>query len=331
MIRRYIERNGYSSNVEESHVTWYADQMFNHLMDKFNDGQQKHVITSEYLSLSDELRDQLLRFDDEDNMVLSPFLKTLSISSDDIVLMDEYEWTLSHEALSKFKAMEAGQTMFADEERLFCCSNGGEIWFRMCLSRKTSGSEYVGFGIRIEQSCYPVIDGIFSVRIDEVHWYRNDYRFYNLCDTEMIFAFDDDLVNKTTMNELTIRFAMTMMNATPEALKDEPIMIAPDDSQEPPSFQVEIPDIFPMMSYSMLGPNRNISSDEDDSDVPTLYEEAITMYNVRENSKYSKAASCISDVSNVSRSRSRIVRTPRYTQRSRSRSRSISRINGWIF
>ena len=267
MISRNMMQNGDVRNVwTDSQITPYADQLFNHMMDKFSNGPQKYIIKSEYLYLSDELRHQLLRFDDEDNTLLSPFLMSLSCVLEDFVVMKEYQWIFSDEVLSKFKALKAGQTMYSNGLYSFSGSDGGTVWFQMCVVRQTTGSQYVGFGIVIRRSSYSSIDGLFSVRIDAVNWYRNDYRFYDLRDTEIIFAFDDELLGQISMNNLTIRFAVTMTDA--EIKHASPL-------------QVTGANIAKMNEVVFLD----------------CYEEAVSIYNITD---INKPASCISEISNVS-------------------------------
>ena len=166
------------------------------------------MIKSEYLLLSNELQNEMLQFDAADNMLLSPFLKSLSCSSNDIILMEEYLWVIADDEINGFKAFSAGHRMFGDEEYLFRGSDGGTVRFRLCVDRKTSGSEFVGFGFRIKSTSYESVGGRFSVNVDEVGWYRNAFSFNNLGANGFcgIFAFPDKLVND--LDSLTIRFAV---------------------------------------------------------------------------------------------------------------------------
>merc|ERR1740123_2875710 len=112
------------------------------------------VIKSEYDLLADHLRRELIVFDDAENMMISPFLKSLSCSLTDFVLMEEYLWIIADDQLEKFKAMAAGHTMYSEEEYLFRGLDGGTVAFRMLAQRKTSGSQFTGFGFTIKSTSY---------------------------------------------------------------------------------------------------------------------------------------------------------------------------------
>ena len=212
MINRFKMNNEVESAVAEDGdipISFYAEQLFNNLMDKFNAGDSKFVIKSEYKLLSMDLQRELIVFDDADNMMISPFLKSLSCSLDDIVLMEEYLWIIADEELEKFKALNAGHPMWSEEEYLFRGSDGGTVRFRMCVDRKASGSQFAGFGFEIKSTSYSSVGGRFSVNVDEVKWHYNAYRFNGLGDggCKGTFAFEDKLVDDVT--SLTIRFAVT--------------------------------------------------------------------------------------------------------------------------
>merc|ERR1712154_113846 len=155
-----------------------------------------------------ELQNEMVQFDAADNMLLSPFMKSLSCSSNDIILMEEYLWVIADDEINKFKAFRAGHNMYGEEEYLFRGSDGGTVRFQLEVTRKASGSEFVGFGFEIKSTSYESVGGRFSVNVDEVGWYRNECYFNNLGANGYVgtFAFPDKLVND--LDSLTIRFAV---------------------------------------------------------------------------------------------------------------------------
>merc|ERR1712176_498485 len=75
LIRRFKVDNqlegadGWQSDIEPS---LYVQQLFDSLLVQFDDGFKKHIIKSEYLSLSQQLQRELIVFDDADNVIVSP-------------------------------------------------------------------------------------------------------------------------------------------------------------------------------------------------------------------------------------------------------------------
>jgi len=221
MINRYKMDNEMESAVAEDgnvRITFYAEQLFRNLMEKFRakneaKGNRHFVIESEYRLLPDDLQSELLLFGDDGNMMISPFLQSLSCSVDDVVLMKEYWWIIQDgddehlDELSKFKALSAGINMWS-KEYLFRGSDGETVTFRMRVDRQTSGSEFAGFGIEIVETSYSSVRGRFSVNVDEVKWHRNAYPFNDLGDGgyKGTFAFKDNLID--SVESLSIRFAV---------------------------------------------------------------------------------------------------------------------------
>ena len=83
--------------------------------------------------------------------------------------MKEYQWKIGGHKLQEFKALDEGERMYS--KRYFHPkSGGGNLRFTMYVTRKMEGTEYTGFGLRMSCS---FVAGYYSVRIDEVDWYRN--------------------------------------------------------------------------------------------------------------------------------------------------------------
>ena len=176
------------------------------------DREYVYLIKSEFDLLSGALQSELLEFSDDDEMEkgnefkVSPFLLSLNCGPDDIVLMEEFFWSMDEEELSAFKQWPSGQTMYCRDEFECTVGDSGKVKFKMFVQRKSSDSKYVGFGFKIIESSFPSISGRFSVEIKEVEWYRNECPFYNLKKGgyKGTFAFDDERVD--TVNSMTIRF-----------------------------------------------------------------------------------------------------------------------------
>ena len=206
MIRQYESID----EVNDTERNLYAEQLCNAIMQHFKMVENHYVIKSQFQLLSKNLQRKLLLFDDEDNITISPFLKSLGCSLGNMFLMKEYIWKLTEQDIQKLNTMTPGAVMSSAKVYLFPGMNGCTVKVRMNLNRATHGSGSVGIGFKIEDLSAPAlsVDGFWTVSIEEVNWYKNGSPFTRLAKgiSTGIYAFDDYLCD--TVASLTIRFAM---------------------------------------------------------------------------------------------------------------------------
>ena len=203
MIREYNDRSRTNNSL-------YIEQMFHYLIKRkrLELSQQKpwRMIKSEYLLLSEELRRELVQFDSGGYVRISPFLRSLGCTVDNIHFMEEYMWILTGKELDRFKAMSAGGVM-GSKTYSYRGNFGLIIRFRLELQRNMDGSRYTRFSLQVPDHSDNGIEGIYGVSIDEVDWYRNAVTLRkgemgNFC----ISSFQDSLL--MSVSGLSIRFAV---------------------------------------------------------------------------------------------------------------------------
>ena len=196
---------------EAPKFSFFVEQLFNHLLSEFRnrqyDNKRLYLISSEYNLLSDDLRNELVSLPSKKGHKpqMSPFLGSLNCRPNDVVLMQEFMWSLDLEA---FQQYAFDQRMYSGEEFVCTVGDSGTMTFKLYAERRTSGSEYTGFGFKITEMSFASISGFYSVDIQEAEWYLNECRFSQLIvgGYKGTFAFKDLMSNE--MNSLTIRFAM---------------------------------------------------------------------------------------------------------------------------
>ena len=168
------------------------------------------MIKSQFELLSDELQRKLIVFDDYNNLMISPFLESVGRSLDNTFLMKEYVWRLSEKDMSKLQAMHSGIAMWSDRNYLYRNSNGTRVTFRVCFVPKAPGSEFAGFGFKIEQMPHRSVRGMWSAKIEEVDQYMTVHGWHKMAQgkNRVEITFDSNLVE--TVTSLTIHFAMWM-------------------------------------------------------------------------------------------------------------------------
>ena len=200
--------DGALDDIEDIEISLYIEQLSHNLMQKFAEKSENYdhfVIKSQILLLPKRLQLHLLLFDG-DKMRISPFLKSLSCSLNNVVLMKEYIWNIADEEMDELKAMIAGHDMWSDE-RVFVGMDSETVRFRMGMIRETSESKFAVFGIQIDSNPYWRIGGRFSVSVDEVDWERNGVTFYpDGSGYYGSFAFADELIDDAM--SLTIKLAI---------------------------------------------------------------------------------------------------------------------------
>ena len=182
MIRRFQSNDSMQNeidNEDDIETDLYMEQLFIAVMKELGHSgmilpesgmRPCFVIKSQFKLLSEELQRKLLLFDDWDNMMISPILKSVGRSLTNTKLMREYIWRLNEKDLRELRAMVPGVPMFSAKEYSHRDENGSMIRFDLCLTRNQSGSEYAGFGFRIKKMPYLSASGLWGVAIKEVKW-----------------------------------------------------------------------------------------------------------------------------------------------------------------
>ena len=222
MLHRYAQNNlvqSLNDDADGVRRSLYAEQLCNAMMESFKNKFIKHyVIKSQCQSLSKRLQRALVQFDDEDNMMISPFLKSLSCSLNNTVLQKEYIWQLTKDDIVKLNALTPGTYMESDELYSFRGYDGCAAIFRMAVNRNASGTGFAAFVFRIEWSSHSTVMGRLSVNIEEVNWHTNALKLHPMADGNYcgFFTFRDELYD--SINSLTIQAAVWLQigNSAPQ-------------------------------------------------------------------------------------------------------------------
>ena len=205
-----------NSVAPKSTFSFFVEQMFNNLMDKFRNRRIKKVnlVKSEFDLLSEPLKMELIQFGDEnmmnseDQLKISPFLSSLNCGERDIIIMKEFIWSLDEEELSTFKQTAPGHRLKSQEEFVYRINDGETVTFTMSVIRKKESSKLVGFAFGIVKSSIGAVSGKFSVEVKEVEWFLNEYSFNDVSEGGYVAtrSFEDNLVDG--LASMTVRFAV---------------------------------------------------------------------------------------------------------------------------
>ena len=221
LIRRYKRDAMLESeevkDEEAPQFSFFVEQLFKNLLSKFKSRRSKHVyvIQSDYMLLSDEIRNELMllpvdsRRQNLIKLKVSPFLLSLKCRAKDIIFMEEFIWAMDEKELNDFKQCPLGHKMYSHQE--FRCKVGkmGYATLKLYLGRKQADSEHTGFGFKIIETSFRSIFGGFSVDIQEVGWYKNGRYFNNVGEGRhqgIKSAFKESLLNQ--IDGMNIRIAL---------------------------------------------------------------------------------------------------------------------------
>ena len=201
-------------DIDNIHIGMYVQQLFFNQLDHLKEQEDGiNIIKSQYVLLDKELTEDILTIDvdNDDEIIISPLLKSLSIGKTDIHLWEEYHWILSDEELKKLKVASKDEYMWYQHPMRFL-SNDHEInvSFKIGICRKVDDSDRTGFRLSINgiKSTHSALDGSFSIMVDEIEYIDNNWPVRDIKDNERVevFFFKDKLIQQ--LSTLSIHFAV---------------------------------------------------------------------------------------------------------------------------
>ena len=175
------------------------------------DGGIYFVIKSQLELFSVDLQRKLVLFDDDDNMVLSPFLQSVGRSLKNTMLMRDYIWKLNEKNVNKLKALNPGHWIHSDRWYSYRQSNGTTITFRLWFTRRIPGSDSAAFGFEFQKLPTVPISTVWScwsAYVEELNWQFRCLFFMPYAEGNKVeeSSFSADLFDDIT--SLTIHFAL---------------------------------------------------------------------------------------------------------------------------
>ena len=209
--------------VEAPKFSFFVEQLFLNLLAKFakKDEKRVYIIPSEYQLLSEELRDELVFSSDEvvqgqHEVMVSPFLMTLARTPKDIVLMEEYIWSMDEDKVNEFKRLKSGHNMYCREN--FMCKvwdsstgkvrNSDGFFFNILLRRQPSDSESMEIGFKIRESTIPYVAGRCSWDIPDVGFCKSGSAFGPLRIDDEVVSLHFNVEKLRNVKVMSIRLAL---------------------------------------------------------------------------------------------------------------------------
>eukprot|EP01083_Nonionella_stella_P079839 219196_1 len=207
LILNYKEHNGIRSEVRTwVDIPFYIQQLFYHLVNALAEEKRISINITEYLLLKESLQKELLQIQSQE-LIASPFLRSLGIKASDIERTQQYVWVLSEHDLHKLKYLQKDQFVMCDQSYDYEISETNMVKF--CLGiRDRSFGDYTSFTLKIKDISSSSVRGFFSLAVDELKWAINGYALNNLShgQSKNISFFDKKLLDN--LNSLTLRISI---------------------------------------------------------------------------------------------------------------------------
>ena len=154
--------------------------------------------------LDAKIRREFLTIHD-DEYELGPLFKSIAINPNQIHIVPEYHWIFTEDELRELKSSRADEWLYCPQSM----KHGSTVTFRIGVCRKANNKEQTGFQIKIEKSSEALLNGSFSVMVDEIEYSERDdtqIRNLNEGDRRSRVLFNDNLMD--SLSSLSIHISV---------------------------------------------------------------------------------------------------------------------------
>ena len=232
LIAVYKEMNNIpndNNDADRRAVPLYIQQIFHSLMREFKRKDLQIIIPSEFEKLCDGLKAELFSFKDDEihngrlPIVSFPFFRSL-YPMEDIEVTQEFMWIMDEDMMRELKDSPPGEGL-QSEKFLYRFAGLGNASIVFDIKRKSGDSKKATFGITIKDSSIDLLDGTYSVFVDEMNWYVNGGALSRMRtgssqgSRDGFYAFQDELINNKEW--MTVHISLQLWKAEVEARSDE--------------------------------------------------------------------------------------------------------------
>ena len=125
----------------------------------------------------------------------------------ELSVMSEFLWVLDADVMKALQQSAPDKNTYSDE---FECKSSrvGNVRFQLRLCRKTGGSQFIGFGLKIISISRPSVSARFSVLASDVSWCKDAWTFPEMAEgaDQGTWGFADSLLDG--LDSLSFQFAV---------------------------------------------------------------------------------------------------------------------------